>query len=169
MRTIKIRKKILYLHGMNGSLSHEKREILEQYFEVLAPQLDYNNSPDMIGELNKLFINEDFSAIIGNSLGGCYGYYLSMNHSLPALIFNPALNCKPRSVCMSELKPNNSLMVIVLGGEDKIVPPKYTFMFVRNNPNPNYILKWYNAMEHRIDIEVFKTEVEAFFRALCNQ
>lgn len=57
--------KILYLHGMNGSLSHEKREILEQYFEVLAPQLDYNNSPDMMGELNKLFINEDINPFIG--------------------------------------------------------------------------------------------------------
>lgn len=65
MCATKIRKKILYLHGMNGSLSHEKREILEQYFEVLAPQLDYNNSPDMMGELNKLFINEDINPFIG--------------------------------------------------------------------------------------------------------
>ncbi|MDR1402352.1 MAG: hypothetical protein LBJ60_01440 [Tannerellaceae bacterium] len=82
-----MQKKVLYLHGLDGSLSREKREALERCFEVVAPQLDYRNTPGMFGELSKLFVAGNMDAVIGNSMGGCFAYYLSLYHSVPALCF----------------------------------------------------------------------------------
>jgi predicted esterase YcpF (UPF0227 family) len=33
-------KKILYLHGLDGSLSQGKKEVLEHCFQTVAPMLD---------------------------------------------------------------------------------------------------------------------------------
>jgi predicted esterase YcpF (UPF0227 family) len=58
--------KILYLHGLDGSLSPEKKAVLERYFKTVAPQLDYRNTPNMFDKLSDLFVSENFDAVIGN-------------------------------------------------------------------------------------------------------
>ncbi|MDR3197815.1 MAG: hypothetical protein LBU34_08120 [Planctomycetaceae bacterium] len=164
-------KKILYLHGLDGSLSPEKKEVLERYFEITAPQLDYRNTPDMFAQLSGLFISEKFNAVIGNSMGGCFAYYLSLKYSVPALCFNPALHFRPIHFDLPELKPNNNPpnnnppnnpIVFVLGGQDDTVPVIESFAWIRQNPNPNFVLKWYNEMGHRVDIKTFENEVRLF-------
>jgi predicted esterase YcpF (UPF0227 family) len=157
--------KILYLHGLDGSLSQEKKEVLERYFAIVAPELDYRNTPDMFDKLSNLFYTEQFDAVIGNSMGGCFAYYLSLFHSVPALCFNPALGCRrPVEVRLPELKANSHPLVFVLGGQDTVVPAVENFTWIRKNPNPNFTLKWYNEMSHHVGIDTFATEVEAFSR-----
>ncbi|MDR1895540.1 MAG: hypothetical protein LBR10_01965 [Prevotellaceae bacterium] len=51
---------------MDGSLSTEKKAVLERCFEFVAPQLDYRNTPDMFDKLSDLFVSENFDAVIGN-------------------------------------------------------------------------------------------------------
>lgn len=157
--------KILYLHGLDGSLSREKKEVLERYFAIVAPKLDYRNTTDMFDKLSDLLYTEQFDAVIGNSMGGCFAYYLSIGHSVPALCFNPALGCRrPVEVRLPELKANNNPLVFVLGGQDTVVPAAENFAWIQKNPNPNFTLKWYNEMPHRVGIDIFATEVEAFSR-----
>jgi pimeloyl-ACP methyl ester carboxylesterase len=154
--------KTLYLHGLDGSLSTEKKVVLERCFEIVAPQLDYRNVPDMFDKLSDLFVSENFDAVIGNSMGGCFAYYLSLSHAVPALCFNPALGYRPFDVTLPELKSNDNPIVFVIGGKDTVVPATENFTWIRRNPNPNFVLKWYNEMEHRVDITTFEKEVEAF-------
>jgi pimeloyl-ACP methyl ester carboxylesterase len=163
-----MQKKILYLHGLNGSLSVEKREILERYFKLVAPQLDYMHIPDVFAYLSKLFIAENIEAVIGNSMGGCFAYYLSLYHSVPALCFNPALGYHPTEIEVPELKQNDNPIVFVIGGKDTVVPSERNFAWIRQNPNQNFILKWYNEMEHRIDAGTFEKEAESFAKTVCH-
>ncbi|MDR0725476.1 MAG: hypothetical protein LBF59_05645 [Prevotellaceae bacterium] len=156
--------KILYLHGLDGSLSREKKEVLERHFEIVAPQLDYRNTPDMFDRLSGLFVSENCNAVIGNSMGGCFACYLSLHQSVPALCFNPALGYRSIDIRLPELKSNDNPTVFVIGGKDNVVPAVENFIWIRQNINSNFVLKWYNEMEHRVDIETFTTEIEAFAR-----
>jgi esterase/lipase len=155
-------KKILYLHGLDGSLSQEKKEVLEQHFEIAAPQLNYRNTSDMFEKLNGLFVSANCDAVIGNSMGGCFACYLSMYHSVPALCFNPALGYCPVDIRLPELKCNDNPVVFVIGGEDDIVPAVENFTWIRQHINSNFVLKWYNKMGHRVDITTFAVEIKAF-------
>jgi esterase/lipase len=154
--------KILYLHGLDGSLSHEKKEVLERHFEIIAPQLNYRNTPDMFGKLTKLLVSENCNAVIGNSMGGCFAYYLSLYQSVPALCFNPALGHRPIDIYLPELKCNDNPIVFVIGGEDNVVPAIENFTWIRQNANQNFVMKWHNKMGHRVDITTFSIELEAF-------
>jgi pimeloyl-ACP methyl ester carboxylesterase len=155
-------RKIIYLHGLDGSLSQEKKTVLERCFDIVAPQLDYRNTPDMFGQLDKLVRNEKPDAIIGNSMGGCFAWYLAMYHALPALCFNLALGYRSISIDLPGLKSNNNPVVFVIGGKDTVVQADENFAWIRQHANPNFVLKWYNEMEHRVDIDTFSYEVELF-------
>ena len=48
---------ILYLHGLESKLSPEKRELLETYGSVLAPDMDYKANPNMITTLQQEYID----------------------------------------------------------------------------------------------------------------
>jgi pimeloyl-ACP methyl ester carboxylesterase len=163
------KKKILYLHGLDGSLSREKKEALERYFQIIAPTLDYRNIPNMFEVLSNLLVSENAETVIGNSMGGRFAYYLSLKHSVPALCFNPALGFCPIRIDLPELKPNNNPIVFVLGGQDDTVPAVDNFEWIRQNPNQHFVLKWYNEMGHRVDIKTFRYEVEAFAENYFNK
>ena len=68
---------ILYIHGLNGSLSPEKQVFLERYGNVEAPSLDYENNPDSIIWLYNHYKDAKIDVIIGSSMGGFAGYHLS--------------------------------------------------------------------------------------------
>ncbi|WP_395058429.1 hypothetical protein [Flavobacterium sp.] len=42
---------ILYLHGLDSNLSIKKREVLEPFGNIIAPNLDYRANPNMIENL----------------------------------------------------------------------------------------------------------------------
>ena len=158
--------KILYLHGLDGSLSPEKKEVLERYFDITAPQLDYRNTPDMYKKLNKLIRTKKVEAIIGNSMGGCFAYYLSAVHNLPALCFNPALGFRPLQFEIPDIQHSNNPIVFVIGGMDTVVPARQNIEWINCNVHSDFILKWYNELEHRIDIDIFEKEIYRFYHDL---
>jgi esterase/lipase len=160
------KKKILYLHGLDGSLSREKQEALERYFQVVAPRLDYRNTPNMFKVLCDWIAFENADAVIGNSMGGCFAYYLSLEYSIPALCFNPALCLRPVQVDVPELKPGNNPIVFILGGQDDTIPAVDNFEWIRQNANRRFVLKWYNEEGHRVEMQTFRHEVELFAKSL---
>ncbi|MEJ1222780.1 YqiA/YcfP family alpha/beta fold hydrolase [Sediminicola sp. 1XM1-17] len=157
---------ILYIHGLNGSLSDDKRVILETYGTVYSPSIDYEADSNSIEHLKEEFQYKDINVVMGSSMGGFVGYHLSIAFQRPALLFNPAL--VTRSVFQNIPVYNNlhrSFKKIVLGAQDDVVYPKNTLIFIadRINDNTDYQITLRQDLAHRIPLQIFKEEVAAFF------
>lgn len=160
---------ILYIHGLNGSLSPEKQSILQQYGNVLAPAIDYENNPDSIMWLHNHYKDAKIDLIIGSSMGGFAGYYLCKLFKVPALLFNPALAY--RSVYQNEPSTpstNEKTIHIILGAKDEVVDPKSTMNFLGNllTQPQDYNIHVRHDLEHRIPIDVFEAAVSNRMKSL---
>ena len=160
---------ILYLHGLDGSLSKEKRSILEQYGKVKAPHLDYREHPNIFKMLTENYSNSDFNCIIGSSMGGFLGYHISNIWNTPSLLFNPALAYRSvhQHVPNYKLRDKN-FKTLVLGVDDDIIRPVSTLDFISHQleANINFNIKICQDLAHRIPIHKFNEEVTLFFNQL---
>lgn len=160
---------ILYIHGLNGSLSQEKRLILERYGNVQAPAIDYENNPDSIIGLHIHYKDAKIDVVMGSSMGGFAGYHLSKLLQLPVLVFNPALAY--RSVFQNvpdTPATNGSNISIVLGAKDDIVDPKSTLNFLGDllKQAQDYTINIRHDLEHRIPVTVFEEEIVRFMKGI---
>lgn len=160
---------ILYIHGLNGSLSEEKRAILKTYGNVESPLINYQLDDDSIENLRRQFHYKNVDVIIGSSMGGFVGYHLSIAFEKPALLFNPAL--VSRSVFQNVpdySNPNIVFKRLILGAQDEVVDPSGTLQFVakRVKDNTDYHISLRQDLAHRIPVEIFKEEVRAFFQCM---
>lgn len=158
---------ILYLHGLDGDLAPEKRTILQKYGKVFSPAIDYRKEYNSIELLVEQFKNEKIQSVIGSSLGGFVGYYIADIYNLPSLLFNPALASRSVSQKIPVYKnPYFSFKQIVIGIQDNVVDPKGTFTFLSKNlqEHTNYDIHVRQDLGHQISIEVFKEEVDKFFK-----
>lgn len=160
---------ILYLHGLNGNLTEDKRLILERYANVEAPAIDYEKNPDSLMSLYTHYKDANIDIIIGSSMGGFAGFHLCRLFQLPALLFNPAL--VERSVYQNipeTPETNDSSISIVLGAKDEVVDPRITLTFLVNSlgQSQDYSLKIRHNLEHRIPLAVFEEEIALFFERL---
>lgn len=160
---------ILYIHGLNGSLSPEKQAILERYGKVQAPSIDYEDNSDSIKWLHDKYKNTQLDVIIGSSMGGFAGYHLSKLLLRPALVFNPAL--ASRSVFQNTPdtpETNGSAISIVLGAKDTVVDPKSTLNYLGDSLKQlqDYHISIRHDLEHRIPVPVFEEELTLFFERL---
>jgi len=160
---------ILYIHGLNGSLTQEKRTILEHYGTVKSPSLDYENNADSINSLYTRFKDAHIDVIIGSSMGGFAGYHLSRLLQLPCLVFNPALADRSVFQTVPQIAAANKNMIhLVLGSKDTVVDPKAILDFLANvlHTPQDYSISVRHDLEHRIPIAVFEEEVAKFMAAL---
>lgn len=161
---------ILYLHGLESKLSPEKRELLETYGSVLAPDMDYKANPNMITTLQHAYKNQNIDVIIGSSMGGFAGFYLSKLMQTPALLFNPAL---PYRLNIAQAIPESTLehskaIHIVIGAQDNVIKASdniahITALLPFKTDLRLSILK---ELEHGIPLTIFKKEIDLFFKAL---
>ncbi|RXG28509.1 YqiA/YcfP family alpha/beta fold hydrolase [Leeuwenhoekiella palythoae] len=158
---------ILYLHGLDGSLSQPKRSILEQYGAVYAPQLDYRNESNCMHLIYEQFKDHNIDRIIGSSMGGYMGYYLSNALNCKALLFNPALAARPVEQERMDFDPPSQTKMLVLGAEDTVVPPKQTLQILSKQALCcDYHISIQQGLAHRIPITTFETAVQRFFTDL---
>lgn len=128
---------IYYFHGYNGFLTHEKRKVLQQFGNVIAPVFDYS-SPNTVQGIIDSFKNVDLQSAIfmGTSYGGYVINVLNEQYDIPGLLFNPALPYRVliepnrESSYLTNLK---SLSCFVLGKKD---------ILVRYQDNLDYISKY---------------------------
>ncbi|MDX1278199.1 YqiA/YcfP family alpha/beta fold hydrolase [Oceanihabitans sediminis] len=161
--------KILYIHGLNGSLSPEKREILEQFGEVFSPAINYEANPKAIEDLIQSFKSKDIKIVMGSSMGGFSGYYVSNSLQCPALLFNPALAERTVYQIVPDItNKKSSYKQIVLGTQDDIVKPRKTLNFLAETLmlQPQYKIHVHNNLAHRIPLDIFEEEVNLFFQQL---
>ena len=158
---------LLYLHGLDGSLSDEKRAIMEGSYNVIAPQIDYRkDNVDAI--IDAIFKENEIRAVIGSSMGGYVGYHISRKLELPCLLFNPAIFSRSIELKFTSLPKYDyyvNQMVIVLGKKDKVVNGEKTMRELTRDSNISLItFCYYRNLEHRIDIDTFEEE----FTKFCN-
>jgi len=87
---------VIYIHGFGGSGEGSKAKAFREYFRskgenFIAPSLSY--VPELaINTLEELIesYNEDVT-LIGSSLGGFYGVYLSQKYSIKTVLLNPSV------------------------------------------------------------------------------
>ena len=159
---------ILYLHGLDGRLSEEKRSILEKHGTVHSPELDYRKDKNSIEHLLHDYKDKNISVVIGSSMGGFAGYYVANALQVPALLFNPALAYRSVHQEIPEtLNSTSNFKHLVLGANDDLILPKDTLKFIANSiGKDNYNLNIKQGLEHRIPVPVFQEEVKAFFERL---
>lgn len=161
---------ILYLHGLDSSLNDEKRTILERFGTVFAPTIDYRNNPNTIKQVYEKFKNHDpeINVVIGSSMGGFAGYYISEVLNRPALLFNPALASRSVSQEVPDtIISSLNLKHIILGAKDNVVDPNKTLQFLSKITLAEYRIHTLLNLGHRIPVAVFEEAVEEFFSELC--
>ncbi|GAA4314663.1 hypothetical protein GCM10023115_28110 [Pontixanthobacter gangjinensis] len=159
---------ILYLHGLKSKLSPEKRQILEQYGKVYAPDIDYESAHIQPLEILQKFPETHFNVVIGSSMGALNAYIISENIGRPALLFNPPLvKYQPiefKAKYVKGLAPKQ----ILLGGRDEVVDPKETLEFLKQYLKRLELnIKVDSKLGHRIPMDIFETEVAEFFSNIC--
>ena len=163
------KKDILYLHGLDSKLSTEKRKILENYGYVIAPDLDYFNKNNTIDLLYQEFKNQNIDVIIGSSMGGFIGFYLSKLLNKSCLVFNPALPYRSVEQIVPLIESDlNNFIQIVIGNKDVIVNSKENINYILNNihSDNNISIQIINQLEHQILVDIFKNEIDCFFLKL---
>ncbi|OEY72801.1 YqiA/YcfP family alpha/beta fold hydrolase [Salegentibacter salarius] len=159
---------ILYLHGLNSKLSDEKREVLEKYGQVFAPDINYSDKhfqPDLI---LKEFPNTEFNVVMGSSMGALNAYAISEIIGRPALLFNPALVKYSEIEFSHKFTRGLSPKQILLGGSDDVVNAADTLIFLgKNLKNSELDIKVLPQLGHRIPINVFTDQVKKFFKDIC--
>ena len=159
---------ILYLHGLNSKLSDKKREVLEQYGQVYAPDINYSEKhfqPDLI---LKEFPNIEFNVVMGSSMGALNAYAISEIIGRPALLFNPPLSKYQEVESKSKFTRGLTSKQILLGGSDDVVNAAETLNFLGKNLQKSVLnIKVLPQLGHRIPIDVFTDQVEKFFKDIC--
>ncbi|WP_210487325.1 hypothetical protein [Rufibacter aurantiacus] len=155
--------KILYLHGYGGSLIPSKREILEQYGEVISPPIAYLEKKYFCRLLE---LAKSADIIIGSSFGGHTGHLLSWLFDKPALLFNPAfVTSTPRPDLSGIIFPSfkNSKTCIVLGKKDDVIVYRDNLEYInRRVEQQGMSLISIEEMGHRISEDVFAEQVATF-------
>lgn len=160
---------ILYIHGLDSKLSDEKREILERFGRVYAPDINYYENKNAISSILDYYPEVEIDIVMGSSMGGFAGYHVADKLERPALLFNPAL--EHRSVeqySPGEFNSYSKLKYIVLGQKDEVISPRDTLDYLMNNLNPltHLHLHLVPRMGHNIPVQFFEEEVSAFFDSL---
>ncbi len=159
---------ILYLHGLDSNLSDEKKQVLVPFGTVIAPDLDYRANPNMITTLYNEYSNQNINLIIGSSMGGFTGFYLSKLLQTPALLFNPALPYRASVLQTSPMitEEHKHLLQIVIGNQDDIIRATDNLDFIMKLlPLKNdFRLHMHSALGHCIPVDIFQSEVNLFFK-----
>lgn len=156
--------KTLYIHGLDGFLSDEKRTILSKYTQVVAPILEFRANPGAYYDVLSIAKEEKVDIIIGTSMGGCMAYHLSLHLNVPALLFNPALPFRSVGINLpAQDKVRSSYLRVIIGGQDDIIDPIQNVAWLATHEKGEMDIRWTNTLGHRIPTDVFEEEVSGFY------
>ncbi len=121
---------------------------------VSALHLDYRNQPDSYDILRNKVTSDRIEYIVGSSLGGRLGYWLSEELGLSCLLFNPALALEiPGLVDPVLPNPRCKSRYVVLGAQDDVVDPQETWEWLMNSERKNVSQRvgMFQHLGHQID------------------
>lgn len=130
----------------------------DQGHVVSALHLDYRNQPDSYELLKQKVLSDRTEFIVGSSLGGRLGYWLSEELGLSCLLFNPALALEiPGLVDPVLANPRCKSRYIVLGALDDVVDPTETWEWLRKSDRKGVSQRvgMFQHLGHQIDQETY--------------
>jgi predicted esterase YcpF (UPF0227 family) len=160
--------RVLYLHGYEAKPNEERIAYLVSLgFDVYGPYIDYNKRPNIIEEL----LEKDFDMVVGSSLGGYIGYFLSIHKEIPSILFNPPLHMDLKKLGIKIEDPKHKrffdsrsdkwkMVNVVLGKKDTIVNHRKVKGFLDSSFTPNVNIIQVDDMSHTIKIEEFREIVD---------
>lgn len=151
--------KILYIHGLDSSPNPERMEWLsDRGHDVSALHLDYRNQPDSYELLLRKGESERIEYIVGSSLGGRLGFWLSEELGLSCLLFNPALALEIPGLEDPKLEnPRCKSRHIVLGAQDEVVNPQATWEWLKKAERKGLTQRvgMFQHLGHQIDQDTY--------------
>ena len=154
-----MKRKILYLHGLESPQGGEKVDYLATKSYVHAPSLDYTRN-DIFSFLIKTIDEFQPDLIVGSSMGGYAAYVLGGLYQLPVLAFNPALHSRPFNPNFPKFAISHipSELTVVIGKQDNIIDGDRTLNYLKDHiqdKTVNYKIEHVEEMGHRIPLQVF--------------
>lgn len=155
------KRKILYLHGWQGSVDTGKRAILETYSKLLIAPENWYEVKNPFSHWREVVIENKLDLLIGNSFGGMTAWALSNSLQLQAILFNPAppgpVHPLWEHINAPELTPPYSKhKIIILGLQDTVIPPEKTLEWAAEVGDSFEKIIRYPEVEHRIPVLVFE-------------
>jgi uncharacterized protein len=149
----------LYIHGLDSSPKSEKIQILtDNKLVVSALLLDYRKEKQVYEKIRKAAIDMDSEFIIGSSLGGYLGYWLSQDLKIPCLLFNPAIHYEANFGWMiPQIEEKGCpIRLVALGANDDIVDSDRNWNYFNqlNDGAKQKVIKC-NWLSHEIDLDTF--------------
>lgn len=151
--------KILYIHGLDSSPNPDRMGWLEeQGHSVSALHIDYRNEPNTYQILLEKATSDEIEFIVGSSLGGRLGYWLSEELGISCLLFNPALALEIPGLDnhVPEI-PGCKSRYIVLGALDDVVDPQQTWEWLKGMERKDLIQRvgLFQHLGHQIDRQTY--------------
>jgi hypothetical protein len=167
--------KVLFFHGLGGSLQEDKRNIIvnvlgKKRTVVNSLDLDYediaNKGVDLLGSLDSYIRVWKPDIIMGNSMGGFIGFHIANNFSIPCFLTNPALPETTLSYSwfgknLQEIK-NPKLNYFVLGGMDNVVDFETNYNFIQKLSLKQSKLVVSEIEGHSLSMKTFKDNLKIF-------
>ncbi len=160
--------KIFYLHGLESSLTAEKREILERHATVIAPKIDYYESR-IFDKLMKYIDFEDITHIGGSSMGGFVGWHIARMYDKKCLLFNPAFpfDYSKFDISTDLILPTQKTTEshFVLGKLDTRVNYSENLHYINTHLTDfNPKIRTVEDLAHGIPVTVFEEQFNLFFQ-----
>jgi len=159
--------KVLYIHGLHSNPNPKKLAIFKDFgLEVVSPFIDYEVEKDKVyPRVKAIALEANADLIVGSSLGGFIGYWLSRDIGKPALLFNPALYFESMKNFIPELKEHHKPAIyFCLGEKDTQVNPAEVRQYLELQKEVHNNIKIVSAswLAHGIDLNSFKSTIAWF-------
>lgn len=169
-----MKRKVLYLHGLNssGNSATVKRLQNVDYLEIIAPTYDPTNFEETYEMLYSLCLKEDIDVVVGTSAGGywalrcamrayVFGHTVSINPSLFPKDWSLKNNCPEitsEGIKKSAIITGPIPVTVLLGEKDDVIPLEKTLSVLKE---ANVYTKKIKNLEHRISDESFEEVLKA--------
>lgn len=153
-----MKKRVLYLHGLESSNVCNKVNFLREVTDCYAPHIDYKD-PYIENLLLKMIRAFKPEVIIGSSMGGYTALQLGNYFDIPVIAFNPAIHTRDFDPAFKKLIAKdiniNFTPVIILGMEDDVINPLIT-KEILDDAFIECVIEEIEGMQHRIPLLHFE-------------
>ena len=148
-----MKKKIVYLHGLESKPGGKKVEYLKEKYEVFAPSMDYKTNPNLFKEILQKIKDFDPDVIVGSSAGGYFAHHYCTILCCTGILFNPAIHS--RSIELNVETGNYTpYQTVILGNKDKVIKPIPTVEYFKYEYK-GYSEIFFHGHGHRTPFDIF--------------
>jgi len=153
-----MRKRVLFLHGLESSNVCSKVDFLKEVSDCYAPAINYAD-PYIEDLLLKMVRAFNPNVIIGSSMGGYSALLLGNYFGINTIAFNPAIHSRTFDPNFNKITDEDPTLgftpVVVLGMEDDVINPLIT-KEILDTSFIECVIEEVEGMGHRIPLIDFE-------------